>query len=272
MDFKDKRSFGPTPKYPLVEQYKRPSDKFVVISGPCFLESEELAWDMAKKVSERGATHFRSGVYRAGTYPPDNFGLIDEHLLKVHSEAAHFYGLKNVMDVLDYSPTVMHLFNKYADVFQVGARAMQNYRLLTEVSKYGKPIFLKRGVGNTLDEWLGAAEYLLKNSSNLAEIYLIERGGVSYLNHVRWDLSISLIPAVKAICDLPVIVDASHGTGRRDLVEPMSLAGVAAGADGVLVEVHPTPEKSLSDSEQAITPESFSKLTNKINKLRKVLR
>lgn len=137
---------------------------------------------------------------------------------------------------------------RWADAIQVGARHMQDYALLKEVSAIDIPVFLKRNPGSTLDEFLGACEYLAKGK---CWPVLIERGGSTHMNHVRWDLSISLIAAVKMMTGIPIIVDASHGTGRRDLVRPMTLAGIAAGADGFLVEVHPDPEKSLSDADQA---------------------
>lgn len=146
---------------------------------------------------------------------------------------------------------------------------MQNYSLIRKLAKLGKPIFLKRSPGATIDEWLGAAEHILTEGNGRP--ILIERGSATNANHVRWDLSISMIPAVKALTQIPIVVDAAHGTGRRDLVEPMTLAGVAAGADGCLVEVHPTPEKSLSDADQAITPDAFDSLMTKVKKIRGVL-
>ena len=139
------------------------------------------------------------------------------------------------MECLDYSPTSLHIFDKYADCLQIGARQMQNYTLLKKVAELGKQTFLKRSTGSTLDEWLGAAEYLLKFGAG-CEPVLIERGSSGFANHVRWDLSISIIPSVKLITKIPVIVDASHGTGNKDLVSAMTLAGVAAGADGFLCE------------------------------------
>ena len=265
---KNKRTWGPKPNYPQVKSYKRPDDKFIIVAGPCSVESCKQIWDLAGQAAKMGATHLRGGVFRAGTYPGDNFGLVDESLMRAHKEAAFASGLKNIMEVLDYSPTSMHLFDKYASCFQIGARSMQNYTLLKKVSSYGKTIFLKRGIGSTLDEWLGAAEYILRNN---CDVVLIERGSSTFLDHVRWDLSISMIPAVKAITDIPIIVDASHGTGRRDLVEPMTLAGVAAGADGLLCEIHNDPDKSLSDSEQAIKPQQLHSILNKVHKIREIL-
>jgi 3-deoxy-7-phosphoheptulonate synthase len=174
-----------------------------------------------------------------------------------------------VIEVLDYTEESLDMVSFYADCFQVGARQMQNYSLLKKLGKSKKTVFLKRNPGATLDEWLGSAEHLL----SAGECYpvLIERGSATNANHVRWDLSISMIPAVKAISDIPIIVDGSHGTGRRDLVTPMSLAGVAAGADGMLVEVHTDPENSLSVKEQAIDPVTYQNLITKVRSLRNAL-
>lgn len=272
MSFAHQRSYGPTPNYPLVKEYKRKSQEFVFITGPCSIESESQIKTMASVAKLAGATHLRSGVFRAGTYPSDKhkFGWVDEGLIKSFQEAAHANGLKNIIEVLDYSDESFDLIEPYCDVFQVGARSMQNYSLLTKLGKYDKPVFLKRNTGATLDELLGAAEYLLKGG--VTELYLIERGSSTYLNHCRWDLSISMIPAIKAVCDIPVIVDASHGTGRSDLVSPMTLAGIAAGAGGCLVECHYDPAASISDSEQAIDPQSLYRLSEKIYKVREAIK
>lgn len=264
-EFALRRQWGPQPFYKRVIEYNHPHNNFTVIAGPCSVESEEQINDLADSLRYLGVTHLRGGVFRAGTYPGKNFGWVDESLIKSYHDAAKSRGLKNIIEILDYRDEWVL---KYADCVQVGARQMQNYSLLKFVGSTGKPVFLKRNAGATLDEWLGAAEWVL--SAGCKELYLIERGGVSHVNHVRWDLSISLIPAVQAISDIPVIVDASHGTGRRDLVEPMTLAGVAAGANGILVEVHGTPEKSLSDPDQAITPYDFLKLMNKVNAIKRI--
>jgi 3-deoxy-7-phosphoheptulonate synthase len=270
--FAKKRNFGPQPKYELVEKHQPKSNEFVFISGSCSVESREQVLGIAPVVKAAGATHLRGGVFRAGTYPSDKvkFGWVAESLIQSFCEAAKTNGLKNIIEVLEYSDESLKLIEPYCDVFQVGARSMQNYSLLRKLGKYGKPVFLKRNTGATLDEWLGAAEHLL--CGGVEEIYLIERGSSTFLNHVRWDLSLSLIPAVKQICNIPVIVDASHGTGRRDLVPAMTLAGVAAGAAGCLVECHHDPENSLSDAEQAISPKELYDLSQKINKVREAIK
>lgn len=265
-EFSQRRVWGPNPNYPLVSSYKRPSNDFIVIAGPCSMESIGQINSIAKFVKENGATHLRSGVFRAGTYPGKSFGWIKSELIFEYRQAAIRYGLKNIIEVLDYSEEGFELINDYCDVFQVGARSQQNYSLLRKLGKYNKPVFLKRNMGSTVDEWLGSAEHLL--SGGVKEIYLIERGSSTFHTDVRWTPCVHTIPSVKSICDIPVIMDASHGTGRRDLVAPLTLAGVAAGADGVLLEVHNETEKSISDADQAITPENFEKIMRKITKIR----
>lgn len=268
--FSKRRTWGPKPHYPLVESYVPPGGSpFMVIAGPCSVESGEQIYQVAKVVSSFGATHLRGGVFRAGTYPGKNFGYISEDLLAHYSAAAKTYGLKNIIEVLDYSDESISMVRQYADCFQVGARQMQNYTLLRKLGRMGRTVFLKRHPGSTIDEWLGSAEHLL--TAGNCEPVLIERGSTGNATHVRWDLSISMIPAVQGLTDIPIIVDASHGTGRRDLVEPMTLAGVAAGANGILVETHPNPEKSLSDADQAIGLDSFMSLMDKVSKIRKAI-
>ena len=256
------RQFGPTPNYPNVLEYKDTTDgEFIFVAGPCSVEDEEQINWCAEKAAAAGATHLRGGVFRAGTYPGKNFGYVDKALIKIYHDAAKANDLKNIIEVLDYRPETLDMVARYSDCFQVGARQMQNYTLLTELAKYDRQVFLKRGVGATLDEWLGSAEYLLRGK---ARPVMIERGSSSHVNHVRWDLSISMIPAMAEICELPIIVDASHGTGRYDLVPAMTLAGIMAGADGCLLEFHPNPDESISDSEQALNGTSFAHLSNVI--------
>lgn len=234
----------------------------ITVAGPCSVESPEQIETIAKVVGGIGVTFLRGGVFRAGTYPGPSFGLVNETLIQEFSRAAHDYGMRCVLEVLDYRPEALAIYDKYADAYQVGARQMQNYQLLRLLAKRKRPVFLKRNTGSTVDEWLGAMDHLL--TGNLCEPILIERGSSSHMDHVRWDLSISAIPAVHAINpDLAVIVDASHGTGRRDLVAPMTLAGLAAGADGFLCEVHPDPDRSLSDAQQAYPLLDFPKLLTK---------
>lgn len=260
--------FGPTPKYERVEAYIRPDDRLISIAGPCSIESREQIDAVIPVLIRNGVRFMRGGVFRAGTYPPDNFGLIDEELIEYFSLRANDSGMECVLEVLDYSEPVFNVYADLADVLQIGARQMQNYTLLKKVAEVGKPVFLKRNMGATLNEWLGAAEYLLKYGCN--DLTLIERGSSTFHQHVRWDLSISMIPSAKAITDIPVVVDASHGTGRRELVAPMTLAGIAAGADGFLVEVHPEPDMSLSDAQQALGFAEFTALVDDVKKMRRI--
>ena len=268
-EFAKRRIWGPEPRYPLVEAYENRETNLISIAGPCSIENRDQIEVIAKDLGRIGVKYMRGGVFRAGTYPGEDFGLIGEDLIDFFHEAAHNYLLDVVLEVLDYSDDALEIYQRYADVFQVGARQMQNYNLLKILAGLEKPIFLKRNMGSNLHEWLGAAEYLLKNGAE--EIALIERGSSTFMNHVRWDLSISIIPAVKKITQIPVIIDASHGTGRRDLVEPMLYAGIAAGADGFLIETHPTPEKSLSDADQAVPLEDMGAIMANVINLRSLI-
>jgi len=255
-DFNTKRTWGPTPAYPQVLAY-RPKTHLgrpIVIAGPCSIEDADQVEVVARKLAAHGVTFMRGGVFRAGTYPKDNFGL-KRALLRTFSNTARRHGLKTIVEVIDVRQ--LDYIDQYADAFQVGARQGQGYVLLKELAKTKKPVTLKRGAGMKLDEFLGAAEYLARGR---CMPILIERGGASFMDHVRWELSTSLIAAVKQITKLPIIVDASHGSGRRDLVQPLTLAGIAAGADGFLVEVHPCPEKSISDTDQAFPLDEYPRL------------
>lgn len=263
-EFATRRAWGPIPSYPRVQSYTPPQYGFISIAGPCSVESEEQIEKIAKVLGTLGVTYMRGGVFRAGTYPGSKFGLVPA-MMECLYFTAHQYGMKVVMEVLDYIPESLALYHRYSDAFQVGARQMQNYTLLHVLGATKRPVFLKRHPGSTLDEFLGAAEHILQAHG---EPILIERGSVTHCNHVRWDLSISMIPAVKKITSIPIIVDASHGTGRRDLVEPMTLAGIAAGADGFLCEVHPDPEHSLSDADQAYPLDNFGSFMEKVGKVR----
>lgn len=261
---KHKRSFGPKVSYPLVEAYVHPNNNFTVIAGSCSVEDSEQVFDSANFVSKHGATHLRGGVFFAGTYPSKDkpFGWKEQSLLVAFHDAAKHFNLKNIVEVLDYSKESFDLILPYADCLQVGARSMQNYSLLRKLGEFGKPVFLKRNVGATVDEWLGSAEHLL--IGGVKELYLIERGSSTFHSDVRWTPCLHTIPSVQSLCNIPVIMDASHGTGRRDLVPSMTLAGVAAGSNGVLVETHISPDNSMSDAEQAIDYKTFETLMKKV--------
>ena len=255
-DFRFRRTWGPTPRYPRVRAWDRPRPGFTVIAGPCSIESPEQARECAIALAKLKAQlpsgtdfYMRGGVFRAGTYPPEQFGL-NYGLLRFWKDIAIENGLKIIVEVLDVRE--LSLIEPLADALQVGARQAQGYALLTEVSRINKPVFLKNGPGMKLDEILGALEYL---AQGICQPRLIIRGSSSFHDHVRWDLSISMVAAAKAITKIPVLADPSHGTGRRDLVWPVANAVVSAGADGLLVEMHPRPEQSISDADQAVSQE-----------------
>jgi 3-deoxy-7-phosphoheptulonate synthase len=271
MEFSSRRSWGPKPSYDYVKAYVPPSNEFKIISGSCSVESEYQVNRIAKIVKDAGANYLRGGVYRAGTYPNRTirYGWVDEGLIKSYSEAAKENGLKNIIEVLDYSPKSMDMISKYCSVFQVGARQMQNYQLLRALGQYDKPVFLKRHPGSTVDECIGSVEHLL--TGGVKDVSIIERGSSTYHTDVRWTPSIHVPCSISSICRVPVIWDASHATGRRDLVPNIALAGVAVGAQGILVECHEDPEKSMSDADQAVTPETLRKIIDKTNKIRGVL-
>lgn len=244
-DFNSKRTWGPKPNYPIVLKVEPKLKDLFVVSGPCSVESEAQIEAVVPELAKNRVNLARGGVYRAGTYPGPVFGL-QRDLANLWAEKCHKAGLRVVMEVLDIRQ--VEEMALISDAFQAGARHMQDYALLKELAKYSRPVLLKRSVGSTLDEFLGAAEYLCQGKCTPL---LIERGTATHMNHVRWDLSISLIAAVKKLTGIPILVDASHGTGRRDIVRDMTLAGIAAGADGFLLETHPDPENSLSDADQA---------------------
>ncbi len=249
-DFATRRSWGPKPNYPFVRASKPWRGGLITIAGPCSVESPAQIDQIARAVAKLppgGLTLLRGGIWKAGTYPPPakEFGLKLERLRWLR-DAGRAHGLKTIAEVIDIRD--LERIDRHVDAFQVGARQGQGYTLLTELARSKKPVILKRGAGMKLDEFLGAAEYLARGK---CQPILVERGGASLHDHVRWDLSISMIPAIKALTGLPILVDGSHGTGRRDLVAPMTYAGLAAGADGFLVEVHPVPEKSCTDTDQA---------------------
>lgn len=278
-DFNDRRIWGPEPRYPRVRAYPEEPNagstiesgpRLIILAGPCSIESVEHAERSAQAVAAAGRAitsnplelWLRGGVYRAGTYPPKkDFGL-QRLLLRGMSAAARRHKMGNVVEVLDVRQ--VDEIEPHAAAFQVGARHMQDYALLRELAQSTKTVFLKRAPGATLDEFMGAAEYL---AAGRCRPVLIERGSSTHMNHVRWDLSVSLIAAVKRLTGIPILVDASHGTGRRDLVAPMIMAGLAAGADGFLVEVHANPDKSLSDADQAFPESDLKTLFYKAGKL-----
>jgi len=229
--------------------------RLVVMAGPCAVESREQIIESAKAVREAGAVILRGGAYKPRTSPYSFQGLGEEGL-KYLREAGDLTGMPVATEVV--SPNDVELMARYIDIYQIGARNMQNFELLKKVGSMGMPVILKRGLSATIEEWLMAAEYLL--SAGTEKVILCERGIRTFETYTRNTLDLSAIPVVKKLSHLPVIVDPSHATGIRDKVQPMALAAVAAGADGLIVEVHPDPDKALSDGAQSLYPVQFQKM------------
>lgn len=239
----------------------------VVMSGPCAVESREQLFEAADIVKKAGAQFLRGGAYKPRTSPYSFQGL-EEQGLKFLAEARERTGLRVVTEVTTVE--AVDRVAAYADMLQVGARNMQNFGLLKAVGKAGKPVLLKRGLAATLDEWLNAAEYIM-NEGN-PSVVLCERGIRTYETYTRNTLDLSAVAAVKHLSHLPIIVDPSHGTGKWRMVQPMAYAAIAAGADGLMIEMHPNPAKALSDGPQSLTPEHFEHVMNGVRKLSAFLR
>jgi len=237
-------------------------EDFVVIAGPCGVESEEQTVETAKAVRAGGGMMFRGGAYKPRTSPYDFQGLGLEGL-KILEKARLKTGLPIVTEVID--PRDVSWVCEFADILQIGARNMQNFSLLKEVGRAGKPVLLKRGMYSTLKEWLNCAEYILAEGN--MDVILCERGIRTFETYTRNTLDLSMIPAIKELSHLPVLVDPSHGTGKLSLIEKMSFAAIAAGADGLLLEVHINPCEAKSDADQQFNPEQFAQLMKKIVKL-----
>ena len=234
-------------------------DRIVVIAGPCAVESREQLLETAREIRPAGASMIRGGAFKPRTLPYSFQGLGEEGL-KILAEARDMYGLPVVTEVM--SPDEVDLVEKYADVLQIGARNVQNFALLKRVGRSRTPVLLKRGMSSTVEEWLGAAEYILHGGNE--DVILCERGLRSFGKITRFTLDLAIVPLLKEVSHLPVIVDPSHGTGQRSLVSPMARAAVAAGADGLIVEVHPRPEEAKSDGAQSLTPDGFRTLMKEL--------
>ncbi len=239
---------------------------FTIIAGPCAVESEDQIMDTARKVREAGADMLRGGAFKPRTSPYAFQGLGLKGL-KLLAKAREETGLPIVTEVID--PRDVTWVCEYADVLQIGARNMQNFSLLKEVGKADKAVLLKRGMYSTIEEWLNCAEYIL-NEGN-PDVILCERGIRTHEKYTRNTLDLSAVPAVKELTHLPIITDPSHATGKVSLIPPMCLASVAAGADGIIVEVHRNPDEALSDKEQALTPPQFAEMVKKTRTLRKFM-
>ncbi len=241
-------------------------DELAIIAGPCAIESREQAFAVAESVRRSGAKFFRGGAFKPRTSPYAFQGL-GEAGLKILEEIRESYGLKIVTEALDEAG--VDLVERYADVIQIGARSMQNFTLLRRVGKSRLPILLKRGLSATLDEWLLAAEYIMSEGNY--QIVLCERGIRTFAQHTRNTLDLSAIPAVRRVSHLPVIVDPSHGTGKNYMVTPLARAGVAVGADGLIIEVHDQPDHALCDGAQALTLGQYEQLVSEVRAIYEVI-
>lgn len=237
-------------------------DDFVVIAGPCSVESEEQTLRIAHAVKAAGANMIRGGAFKPRTSPYAFQGLGLKGL-KILEKARRETGLPVVSEVLD--PRDVSWMSEYVDILQIGTRNMQNFSLLKEVGKAEKPVLLKRGMYSTLSEWLNCAEYILSEGN--PDVILCERGIRTFETYSRNTLDLSAVPAIKELSHLPIIVDPAHATGRLSLIPPMSLAAVASGADGLIVEVHDDPESALCDKDQSLSPLVFSELAQKVRNL-----
>jgi 3-deoxy-7-phosphoheptulonate synthase len=240
--------------------------KLAVVAGPCSIETREQAFAIAEQVAAGGAQFFRGGAFKPRTSPYVFQGLGLE-ALQIMAEIRERYGLRIVTEALDSES--LELVAEWADVIQIGARNMQNFSLLKKAGKLRKPVLIKRGLSATLDEFLMAAEYVMSEGNY--QVILCERGVRTFTDHTRNTLDLSIVPAVQRLSHLPILVDPSHGTGRRDSVLPMARAAVAAGADGILVEVHNHPELALSDGPQSIYPEQFDRMMDDLEQIAPVV-
>ena len=237
-----------------------------IIAGPCSIESREQAFAVAERVAKAGARFFRGGAYKPRTSPYAFQGLGEEGL-KIMAEIRDRFGLLIVTEAIDNES--LDLVDKYADMIQIGARNMQNFSLLKKAGRMRKPVLLKRGMSATLEEFLMAAEYVLSEGNY--QVVLCERGVRTFADHTRNTLDLSIVPAVQKLSHLPIVVDPSHGTGKRDKVLPLARAAVAVGADGLIVEVHGNPDRALSDGAQSLFPDQFDELMTEIRQIAPVV-
>lgn len=240
--------------------------KIAIMAGPCSIERYDLLLETAKKVKEAGVMILRGGAFKPRTSPYSFQGLGEEGL-KYLKEVAEKTGMITVTEIMD--PRDLPLIEKYADIIQIGARNMQNFNLLKEVGLSRKPVLLKRGMMSTIKELLMSAEYILSNGN--FNVILCERGIRTFEESTRFTLDVSAVPVIKQLSHLPVIVDPSHAAGKWGLVAPLSLAAVAAGCDGLIIEVHPNPEEALSDGAQQLLPEKFAELMEALRKVAKAV-
>ncbi len=270
-----------TKPYKLVSRYVKEEDTVIhfpgtnasvggknlaIMAGPCAIETREQAFIIAEQVAAAGAQFFRGGAYKPRTSPYAFQGL-GEKALKIMAEIRDAFGMRIVSEAMDRES--LALIEEYADVIQIGARNMQNYSLLREVGRTRKPVLLKRGMSATLEELLMAAEYIMSEGNY--QVILCERGVRTFIDHTRNTLDLSIVPAVQRLSHLPIIVDPSHGTGKRNKVVPLSRAAVAVGADGLVIEVHHQPDKALSDGAQSIYPQQFADMMGEVRQIAHIL-
>lgn len=256
------REFQPANTVIDINGHKIGAKKIHVMAGPCSVESRDQVLESAVPVKEAGATFLRGGAFKPRTSPYSFQGLGEEGLDYL-AHAREVTGLPIITEVLD--PRDLDVVYRYTDILQIGARNMQNFKLLTEVGKLSKPVMLKRGMSATIQEFLLSAEYIASEGNR--KIILCERGIRTFETETRNTLDLSAVPILKNLSHLPIFVDPSHGTGRWDLVAPMALAGVAAGADGLLIEVHSHPEVALSDGPQSLKPDKFAALMKDLKRV-----
>ncbi|MDP3976174.1 MAG: 3-deoxy-7-phosphoheptulonate synthase [bacterium] len=263
--------------YRLVSRESHPEDTIVdfgdgvkiggkngicIMAGPCSTETEELIMDVAEQVKKRGAHFLRGGAFKPRT-APYSFQGHGEEALRWMRKAGDKFGLKVVTEILDTQHVDM--MEPYIDMYQVGARNMQNFELLKALGKKNKPVLLKRGMSATMDEFLLAAEYIVKGGNS--KIVLCERGIRTFCDHSRNTLDLNIVPVIKKMSHLPIVVDPSHGTGSYELVKPMAMAAVACGADGIIIEVHPRPEAAYSDGDQSVTYKTLDGVLDGIHRI-----
>ena len=237
-----------------------------VMAGPCAVESREQMLEVAELVKASGAKILRGGAFKPRT-SPYSFAGLEEKGLQFMAEAREKTGLKIVSEVMD--PRSVQLVAEYCDIVQIGARNMQNFNLLREVGKINKPVLLKRGLSATIEEWIMAAEYVLSGGNE--QVIFCERGIHTFETFTRNTLDISAVPIIKSLTHLPIIVDPSHGTGKWNLVQPMARASVAAGADGLMIEVHPDPLHAMSDGPQSLKPHKFDAVMKELQQMAQIM-
>lgn len=249
------RTFHPEKSIIDIQGVKIGGKEIIIIAGPCSVENEDQIESVAKEVSKNGAKILRGGAFKPRTSPYSFQGL-GEDGLKMLKESADRNGLLVITEIMDFSQ--VPLISEYADILQIGARNMHNSAMLKEVGKIRKPVFLKRGMSATIEEWLLSAEYILSGGNS--DVILCERGIRTFETYTRNTFDISAIPTIQKLSHLPIFADPSHGTGKRDSVIPVARAAIAAGADGLMIEVHCDPDKALSDGAQSLKPDQFEQL------------